>query len=46
VTSTARRVQFDLKPYPNVDAWITRCMSRPAAQEADKLRQDAMKQAA
>jgi glutathione S-transferase len=46
VTSTARRVQFDLKPYANVDAWITRCLSRPAAQEADKLRQDAMKQAA
>jgi glutathione S-transferase len=46
VVSTARRVQFDLKPYANVDAWVTRCLSRPAAQAADKLRQQAMAQAA
>jgi len=45
VVSTARRVQFDLAPYGNVDQWITRCLSRPAAQAADKLRQEAMKAA-
>jgi len=46
VVSTARRVKFDLAPYPNVDQWLTRCLSRPAAQAADKLRQTAMAQAA
>ena len=46
VVSTARRVQFDLKPHPTIDQWLTRCLSRPAAQAADKLRQEAMAKAA
>ena len=35
----ARRVKIDLSPYPNLDEWLTRCMSRPAAVEALKMRQ-------
>ena len=31
---TARLAQLDLSAYPNVDAWLTRCTSRPAVVRA------------
>jgi len=31
---TARLAQLDLSRHPNVDAWLTRCMSRPAVARA------------
>ena len=41
VLSTLPRVEYDLGPYPAVAAWLTACLSRPAAQQARELRADA-----
>jgi glutathione S-transferase len=42
VVSTTRRVKIDMTPYKNVNAWLDRCLSRPACKAADELRQKAM----
>lgn len=42
VISTARRVKLDLAAYPNINAWLDRCLARPACKAADELRQKAM----
>jgi glutathione S-transferase len=42
VVSTTRRVKIDMAPYKNVNAWLDRCLSRPACKAADELRQKAM----
>ena len=33
-----RALQMDLKTYPHVHAWLNRCLDRPAALAARKLR--------
>lgn len=38
VVSTVRRLPFDTAPYPNVNAWLDRCLSRPAAKAANEIR--------
>ncbi len=38
VVSVVRRINFDLSAYPNVDRWLERCITRPAAVAAGKLR--------
>jgi glutathione S-transferase len=42
VISTTRRVKIDMAPYPNVNAWLDRCLARPACKAADELRQKAV----
>lgn len=34
ILSTARRIEYDLSGFPAVDAWLDRCLSRPAAAAA------------
>lgn len=34
VLSWARMIRFDLSPWPWVDAWLGRCLERPAAKKA------------
>ncbi len=42
ILSGARRVEFDLTPWPNVDSWLKRCMARPAAVAAREMAAAAM----
>lgn len=38
VVGTALRIDLDMSAYPNVIAWLDRCLSRPAAQAANEIR--------
>lgn len=38
VVGTALRLPIDMSAYPNVTAWLDRCMARPAAQAANEIR--------
>lgn len=46
ILSTTRRLGIDLSPWPKADAWLSRCLNRPAAVEAHKLREAATEAAA
>lgn len=43
IVSTASRIKLDMTPYPKTSAWLKRCLERPAAKEAMKMREEAMK---
>lgn len=38
VVSTVLRLPIDMSAYPNVTAWLDRCLSRPAAKKAIEIR--------
>lgn len=42
IMTAARRLEYDLTPWPNVDEWLTRCMARPAAVAAREMAAAAM----